>query len=118
MTTPTPSPEPPQPPAVLPDALAQKQAALLEQLRRAGRVMVAFSGGVDSSYLAWAANEALGRNALAVTAVSPSYPASHRSVATEVLTTVVTAPGSPTELETVDRTAGSRPIPNSARRAA
>ncbi len=85
MTTPTPSDEPPQPSAVLPDALARKQAALFEQLRAAGRVMVAFSGGVDSSYLAWAANEALGENALSVTAVSPSYPASHRAMAEEIV---------------------------------
>lgn len=47
--------------------------------------MVAFSGGVDSSYLAWAAHRALGENALAVTAVSPSYPASHREVAEDVV---------------------------------
>lgn len=47
--------------------------------------MVAFSGGVDSSYLAWAAREALGDDSLAVTAVSPSYPESHRAVAEEIV---------------------------------
>ena len=47
--------------------------------------MVAFSGGVDSSYLAWAARRALGDDALAVTAVSPSYPASHREMAEEIV---------------------------------
>lgn len=47
--------------------------------------MVAFSGGVDSSYLAWAARRALGDDALAVTAVSPSYPASHRKMAEEIV---------------------------------
>lgn len=47
--------------------------------------MIAFSGGVDSSYLAWAAKQALGEDALAVTAVSPSYPADHRAMAEQVV---------------------------------
>jgi len=65
--------------------LVGKELALLERLAGAGRVIVAFSGGVDSSYLAWAAHRALGRDALAVTAVSPSYPAAHREVAERVV---------------------------------
>jgi uncharacterized protein len=39
--------------------------------------LVAFSGGADSAYLAWAAKQALGEQALAVTADSPSMPRSH-----------------------------------------
>jgi uncharacterized protein len=62
-----------------------KQAALIERLRGVGRLLVAFSGGVDSSYLAWAAREAIGENALAVTAVSPSYPEHHRAMAEQIV---------------------------------
>jgi uncharacterized protein len=47
-------------------------------------VLVAYSGGVDSSYLAFAAHRALGDGALAVTALSPSYPAAHRAMAERV----------------------------------
>jgi uncharacterized protein len=47
-------------------------------------VVVAYSGGVDSAYLAWAATELLGDNALCVTAESPSYPAHHRQLALKV----------------------------------
>ncbi len=43
-----------------------------------GRVVVAFSGGTDSAYLAWAANHVLGSNALAITADSASLPESHK----------------------------------------
>jgi len=45
---------------------------------------VAFSGGVDSAYLAWAATQALGSSALCVTADSPSYPDHHRQLALDV----------------------------------
>ncbi|MBW2316854.1 MAG: ATP-dependent sacrificial sulfur transferase LarE [Deltaproteobacteria bacterium] len=65
--------------------LAAKEQALTDRLGKAGRVIVAFSGGVDSSYLAWAAHRALGADALAVTAVSPSYPESHREIAEQVV---------------------------------
>jgi uncharacterized protein len=47
-------------------------------------VVVAFSGGVDSAYLACAATEVLGPRALCVTAESPSYPAHHRELAYRV----------------------------------
>ena len=47
-------------------------------------VVIAFSGGVDSAYLAWAASQVLGDHALCVTADSPSYPAHHRTLALAV----------------------------------
>ena len=47
-------------------------------------VLIAFSGGVDSAYLAIAAAEALGPRALAVTADSPSYPDTHRQLALSI----------------------------------
>jgi len=71
--------------STVPAALAAKEAALRERLRDACRVLIAFSGGVDSSYLAWVASDALGADALAVTAVSPSYPESHRRMAEDVV---------------------------------
>ncbi len=58
---------------------------LRKSLDAGGRVLVAFSGGVDSSYQAWAAHRVLGENAIAVTAESPSYPASHRAMAARIV---------------------------------
>jgi len=69
----------------LPDELAAKERALRDRLQASGRLLVAFSGGVDSSYLASVAHAVLGEGALAVTAVSPSYPASHRRMAEQVV---------------------------------
>ena len=53
---------------------------LRDRLRALGRVVVAFSGGADSAFLAWMANDTLGSDrVLAVTAVSPSLPAAERA---------------------------------------
>lgn len=54
-------------------AALEKQRRLFEQLRALDSLLVAFSGGADSAYLAWAAHQALGERALAVTALSASY---------------------------------------------
>jgi pyridinium-3,5-biscarboxylic acid mononucleotide sulfurtransferase len=54
----------------------KKYLALLESLRRLGKVAVAFSGGVDSSFLLAAAKEALGDQVLGITVYSPSLPES------------------------------------------
>lgn len=66
-----------------PVMLESKQDRLFAILRELGEVLVAYSGGTDSAYLAWAANEALGERAVAVTADSPSIPESHKRDAAE-----------------------------------
>src|SRR2546427_10704447 len=52
--------------------LASKRAVLDKSLRTLGRTLLAYSGGVDSAYLAWAAHQVLGDGMLAVIADSPS----------------------------------------------
>lgn len=77
--------------------IALKHTSLRESLRELGRLLVAYSGGVDSAYLAWAAHQALGDKMLAIIADSPSLArtqlsdaiafAREQSIPVEVVTT-------------------------------
>lgn len=58
--------------------LDQKERSLFDALQRLERVIIAYSGGTDSAYLAWAAHRVLGDNAIAITADSASIPTSHK----------------------------------------
>ena len=62
----------------------EKAEALRDVLASLGSVIVAYSGGVDSAYLAYAASRALGDRAIAITADSPSYPEHHRRLAIDI----------------------------------
>jgi uncharacterized protein len=57
--------------------LTEKQRQLESRLAELGSVMIAYSGGTDSAYLAWCANRVLGERALAVIADSASLARSH-----------------------------------------
>ena len=61
--------------------LDRKEGYLRALLATFDSLIVAFSGGVDSAYLAWASTQVLGPAALCVTAESPSYPDRHRQLA-------------------------------------
>lgn len=69
---------------LVPESLRAKARHLEDRLAGLESVVVAFSGGVDSAYLAWVAGRTLGSRALAVTADSPSYPDTHRQLAIRV----------------------------------
>jgi len=65
--------------------LEEKERNLEELLRSLAPAVVAFSGGVDSSYLAYKAHQVLGPGALAVTAESASVPSRQRRMAAQIV---------------------------------
>lgn len=69
---------------MLPNPLQTKVHQLYECLSDYQKVIVAFSGGVDSTFLAEAAFHALGEDALAVTAISDSYPIREMKAAQDI----------------------------------
>jgi uncharacterized protein len=64
-----------------------KEAALRNALGQLSSLIVAYSGGVDSAYLAVVATQVLGDRALSITADSPSYPDRHRRLAVRIAET-------------------------------
>jgi uncharacterized protein len=66
------------------EILDRKEHDLLRTLGAWPSLIVAYSGGVDSAYLGWAATQVLGERALCITADSPSYPERHRALAMRI----------------------------------
>jgi uncharacterized protein len=66
------------------EVLHLKEQKLFSILHGLGQVIVAYSGGTDSAYLAWAAAHVLGDQAIAMTADSASIPESHKRDAEEL----------------------------------
>ncbi|RLB35066.1 MAG: ATP-dependent sacrificial sulfur transferase LarE [Deltaproteobacteria bacterium] len=58
-----------------------KKEQLIKEIKQLGSLLVAFSGGVDSTFLLAVAHEALGKNVVAATATSPTYPSAEREAA-------------------------------------
>jgi len=61
-----------------------KEDVARQRLRSLGSVLVAYSGGVDSSYLLWLAREVLGNRAMAFTALSAAVPADELAAARDL----------------------------------
>lgn len=66
-------------------SLDEKENLLLSSLAETASIIVAFSGGADSAYLAWAANRALSNRALSVTALSPSFAVHDREIVEQLV---------------------------------
>ena len=84
MTHPSSAGAPADPGAASSALLDRKAGALYAALEQFPGLIVAYSGGVDSAYLAWAATHVLGARTLCITADSASYPERHRALAIRI----------------------------------
>jgi uncharacterized protein len=64
-------------------SLEEKENLLFSSLAEFSSIIVALSGGTDSAFLVWAAQQTLGERALSVTALSPSFSAHDRAMVEE-----------------------------------
>jgi uncharacterized protein len=64
-------------------SLEEKESLLFSSLAECSSIIVALSGGTDSAFLAWAAQQTLGERALSITALSPSFSAHDRAMVEE-----------------------------------
>jgi uncharacterized protein len=62
----------------------RKEEVLRQTLSSLDAIIVAYSGGADSAYLAYVASRTLGSRSIAITADSPSYPDRHRRLAVDI----------------------------------
>ena len=69
-------------------AALEKERSLLASLRALDSLLIAFSGGADSAYLAWAAHSVLGQRALSITALSASFSQHDREQAAGFVSSV------------------------------
>src|SRR4030095_10484384 len=67
--------------------LLEKEKLLFARLHSLESTVVAFSGGADSAYLSWAANQVLGERMVAITALSPSFSVYDREQVAQFVTT-------------------------------
>jgi uncharacterized protein len=74
--------------ATFDSAAIEKERLLLRALGAFDSILIAFSGGADSAYLAWAAHSVLGKRAQAITALSPSFSQHDRDHAADFVRTV------------------------------
>lgn len=75
----------PEKPVEIPEETLSKYERLKESLLQMGKVLVAFSGGVDSTFLLKVAQDVLEENVLAVIAQSETYPESERAAAIQLV---------------------------------
>ncbi|RLG12635.1 MAG: ATP-dependent sacrificial sulfur transferase LarE [Candidatus Nanohalarchaeota archaeon] len=91
----------------MPQTPISKQNNLKANLKQMRSVLIAYSGGTDSAYLAKTAHDLLGKNATAVTKTSPAYPKAQldeaKKTAKQIGITHIIIPPKPSDLKNIEK---------------